>query len=202
MNCDSCRDDRGDCFVGRRWPADRDAVEEHARTCDPCPADVGAARTLASPVAALRREIEPPTNLWPGVARRIHPAPWRRRAIAIAAVLLLMAGSSAVTAVLLERRSAPSAGRSGQAVAEIIEAQYAPRIEALNALLARERAALDPATVATIERNLAVIDRALTASRGALARDPSDPDLRALFRTSQAQRVALLEQATRIARDL
>jgi anti-sigma factor RsiW len=202
MNCDACRDHLDDYVAGRLSPAERDAVEEHARTCDTCRADVGAAGTLASPVAALRREIEPPTNLWPGVARRIHPAPWRRRAIAIAAVLLLMAGSSAVTAVLLERRSAPSAGRSGQAVAEIIEAQYAPRIEALNALLARERAALDPATVATIERNLAVIDRAITESREALARDPSDPDLRALFRTSQAQRVALLEQATRIAREL
>jgi anti-sigma factor RsiW len=202
MNCDACRDHLDDYVAGRLSPAERDAVEEHTRTCDTCRADVGAARTLASPVAALRREIEPPTNLWPGVARRIHPAPWRRRAIAIAAVLLLMAGSSAVTAVLLERRSAPSAGRSGQAVAEIIEAQYAPRVEALNALLARERAALDPATVATIERNLAVIDRAITESREALARDPSDPDLRALFRTSQAQRVALLEQATRIAREL
>jgi anti-sigma factor RsiW len=202
MNCDACRDHLDDYVAGRLSPTERDAVEEHTRTCDTCRADVGAARTLASPVAALRREIEPPTNLWPGVARRIHPAPWRRRAIAIAAVLLLMAGSSAVTAVLLERRSAPSAGRSGQAVAEIIEAQYAPRIEALNALLARERAALDPATVATIERNLAVIDRAITESREALARDPSDPDLRALFRTSQAQRVALLEQATRIAREL
>ena len=113
-----------------------------------------------------------------------------------------MAGSSALTAVLLERRSASQTTGSDQAVAEIIEAQYAPRVEALNALLARERAALDPATVATIERNLAVIDRAITESREALARDPSDPDLRVLFRTSQAQRVALLEQATRIAREL
>ena len=202
MNCDACRDLLDAHAGGRLSPAERNAVAEHARSCDACRADLEAAETLASPLAALARDIEPPTNLWPGVAHRIRPAPWRRRAMAVAAVLLLMAGSSALTAVLLERRSAPSAAGNGQAVAEIIEAQYAPRVEALHALLARERATLDPATVATIERNLAVIDRAITESRAALARDPSNPDLRALFRTSQAQRVALLEQATRIARDL
>jgi hypothetical protein len=69
-------------------------------------------------------------------------------------------------------------------------------------VLDRERKDLAPATVAAIERNLAVIDRAIAESRAALDKDPSDPDLRALFRTSQAQRVALLEQATRIAREL
>lgn len=202
MNCDSCRDLLVARAGGRLSPAERAEVEEHARDCDACRADFEAAEALASPLAALERAIEPPTNLWPGVARRIRPAPWRRRAIAVAAVLLLMAGSSALTAVLLERRTASPTTGTGQAVAEVIEAQYAPRVEALNALLARERAALDPATVATIERNLAVIDRAITESREALARDPSDPDLRVLFRTSQAQRVALLEQATRIAREL
>lgn len=202
MNCDGCRELLDRMMTGRLAADERAAVDQHARTCDSCRADLEAAEALAAPLAALRRDIEPPTNLWPDVARRIRPSPWRRRAAAIAAVLLLMAGSSLVTVILLERRHTSLPGANGPGVAQLIEAQYAPRVEELNALLARERPTLDPATVAIIERNLAVIDRAIAESREALARDPSNPDLRALFRTSQAQRVALLEQATRIAREL
>jgi anti-sigma factor RsiW len=202
MNCDTCRELLDGYVAGRLSPADRDAIAQHARTCETCRADLDAAESLVTPLAGLGRGVEPPTDLWPEVARRIRPAPWRRRAAAIAAVLLLMAGSSAVTAILLQRGRAPVPVANGQSVARLIEAQYAPRAEALSTLLERERASLDPATVATIERNLAVIDRAIAESREALARDPSDPDLRALYRTSQAQRVALLEQASRIARDL
>ncbi|HET7602335.1 MAG TPA: zf-HC2 domain-containing protein [Gemmatimonadales bacterium] len=202
MNCDTCRELLDGYVAGRLLPADRDAIAQHARTCAACLADLDAAEALVAPLASLGRGVEPPTDLWPGVARRIQPAPWRRRAAAVAAVLLLMAGSSALTAILLQRGTTPAPVENGQSVAQLIEAQYAPRAEALSTLLERERASLDPATVATIERNLAVIDRAIAESREALARDPSDPDLRALFRTSQAQRVALLEQATRIAREL
>jgi hypothetical protein len=84
-------------------------------------------------------------------------------------------------------------------VVRLIDAQYAPRLQSLNALLARERGTLAPETIATIERNLAVIDRALAESRDALERDPANLDLRTLYRTTQAQRVAFLEQATRLA---
>lgn len=202
MNCATCRDLLDGYIAARLSPEESDAVARHANACVACRADLEAAEALATPLPEIRRDIEPPINLWPDVARRIRPAPWRRRALAVAAVLLLMAGSSALTAVLLQRRNVPSAAQAGNAVAQLIEAQYAPRLEALSALLDRERGTLDPATVATIERNLAVIDRAIAESREALARDPSDPDLRALFRTSQAQRIALLEQATRIAREL
>jgi anti-sigma factor RsiW len=202
MTCETCRELLDGYVAGRLSLEDRDAITQHARTCDACQADLEAAEALVAPLAGLGRGVEPPTDLWPEVVRRIRPAPWRRRAAAIAAVLLLMAGSSAVTAILLQRDRSRTTVESDQTVAQIIEAQYASRVEALNALLARERSTLDPATVATIERNLAVIDRAIAESREALARDPSNPDLRALFRTSQAQRVALLEQATRIAREL
>ena len=202
MNCETCRELLDGYVAGRLTPGERDAIAQHARTCDACRADLEAAEALVAPLAGLGRNVEPPTDLWPDVARRIRPAPWRRRAVAVAAVLLLMAGSSALTAILLQRNGTHPPVESDHTVAQLIEAQYAPRVEALSALLAQERATLDPATVATIERNLAVIDRAIAESREALARDPSDPDLRALFRTSQAQRVALLEQATRIAREL
>ncbi len=202
MNCEACRELLDGYVAGRLSAEEREGVVQHARTCESCRADLEAAEVLVAPVATLGRGVEPPADLWPEVARRIRPAPWRRRAVAMAAVLLLMAGSSAVTAIVLQRSSTRAPLDNGSTVVQVIEAQYAPRAEALNALLARERGMLDPATVATIERNLAVIDRAIEESREALAKDPANPDLRVLFRTSQAQRVALLEQATRIAREL
>ena len=61
-----------------------------------------------------------------------------------------------------------------------------------------ERAHLAPATVATLERNLAVIDAAIAESRAALAGDPGNRDLAALLWASYRQKVALLQQATRL----
>jgi anti-sigma factor RsiW len=202
MTCDAFRD-RLDGYIAGRLPADQmEAMARHASACDGCRDDLDAAVALAGPLATLSREITPEADLWPGVARRITPVPWRRRMLAAAAVLLLMAGSSVTTAVLVRRPPSAVPSVAGAEVARAIEARYGARTAELAAVLDRERKDLAPATVAAIERNLAVIDRAIAESRAALDKDPSDPDLRTLFRTSQAQRVALLEQATRIAREL
>ena len=202
MTCESFHDQLDGYLAGRLAGDAMEAMARHAAGCDSCREDLEAAAALAGPLAGLPPTITPPLDLWPGVAQRISHHPWRRRLLAAAAVLLLMAGSSVTTAILMRRTSPPAPPIESGAVALAIEAQYAPRAAALAALLDQERAGLAPATVAAIERNLAVIDRAIAESRAALARDPANPDLRALFRTSQAQRVALLEQATRIAREL
>ena len=55
------------------------------------------------------------------------------------------------------------------------------------------------ATVALLERNLAVIDAAIRESRDALARDPANAELRALFAAAARQKVELLRWATRAA---
>ncbi len=202
MTCAQYRDQLDDYLAGRLSEAQQQQMRQHVQGCEGCRDDLEAARMLAGPVAALRPGIAPPADLWPHVARRIAPARWRGRILAAAAAIVLMAASSLATAVLVRRRPAAPAPPTSAAVVELIQAQYAPRAEALEAEFRRERPTLAPETVATIERNLTIIDRAITESRDALERDPSNPDLRTLFRTGQAQRVALLEQATRIARDL
>ena len=157
---------------------------------------------LRDRVAGLRRSIEPPRDLWPDIRGRIAPSPWRRRAYAIAAALALVIGSSAVTMLLMrsgERVPAPQ-------VADIpaprfLEAEYVSQTESLSELLERQRDQLAPETIATLERNLAIIDAAIADSRAALAADPSNPELETLLRAGYEQKVALLERAARLVRE-
>lgn len=196
MNCTEVRERIDDAIAGRLAPADLAAIEQHAAACAGCRVDLDAARALAAPLARLPREVEPPPAVWAGIEARIRPA--RRRVFpAVAAALVLMAASSAAT-VLIMRDDEPDA------VSELpaIEADYIEQAAALATVLDSERARLAPATVETLERNLRIIDGAIAESRAALEADPGDPDLRLLLRASHEQKVALLEQATRLAREL
>lgn len=145
-------------------------------------------------VRGLPASIEPPRDLWPGIERRLPP---RRRGLPrwlplAAALALLLLGSG------LLRRLTREAAPEPTAVANAI-----PGAEAEGALLAsleRDLGALSPETVATLRRNLAIIDSALAESRRALAADPGNDDVEALFRVVQRQRTALLQQAARLPR--
>ena len=80
-----------------------------------------------------------------------------------------------------------------------VEAQYEQASDELTRALATERDRLAPATVALLERNLAVIDAALRESRDALARDPENVELRGLVASAAREKVELLRWATRVA---
>jgi hypothetical protein len=145
-------------------------------------------------VRSLPTSIEPPRDLWPGIERRLPP---RRRGLprwlplAAALALLLLGGG-------LLRRLARDA-----APEPIPMATTASGVDAEAALLASLEGAaseLAPETIATLRRNLAIIDSALAESRRALAADPRNGDVQALFRVVQRQRTALLQQAARLPR--
>ena len=196
MNCNEVRDRIDDAIAGRLAPAELAQVEAHAATCAECRADLEAPQTLARPLAQLPRAIEPSAAVWDGIEARIRPA--RRRIVpAIAAALVLMAASSAATVLIM--RDAPS---DVAAAVPALEADYIEQAAALSGVLGAERGRLAPETIETLERNLRIIDQAIADSRAALEADPGDPDLRLLLRASHEQKVALLEQATRLAREL
>lgn len=196
MNCNEVRDRIDDAIAGRLAPAELASVEAHVAGCAECGADLEAARALAMPLAQLPRAIEPPPAVWHGIEARIHPV--RRRTLpAIAAALVLMAASSAATVLIM--RDTPSDVVSA---VPALEADYIEQAAALSGVLGAERGRLAPETIETLERNLRIIDEAIAESRAALEADPGDPDLRLLLRASHEQKVALLEQATRLAREL
>lgn len=201
MNCDAVRELVDRYVTGALSDSERDALERHAESCPDCRADLESARVLSPAVAALPRSIEPPHDLWPGIEGRLRerrsirmPARWRLAGLAAAAAVLLVAGSSAATLWLVRGDSSPTAALA----TPVIEAGYVNASAELMRALDAERSHLAPATVATLERNLAVIDAAIAESRAALANDPANRDLAALLWASYRQKVALLQQATRL----
>lgn len=205
MTCDQVRDLIDELASGRLTGPRRDAALAHAAACPECAADLDAARALAGPLAALPASIAPPRDLWLAIAARTAPARGggggrSRPLLAAAAALALIAGSSAVT-MLVMRSADPPAAAVADAAPPRFEARYVAETEELAGLLARQRELLAPETVAALERNLAIIDSAIADSRAALAADPSNHELELLLRAGYEQKVALLEQATRLARE-
>lgn len=195
MNCADVRD-RLDAFLeGRLDREARAGIEAHLDACIECRRDCEAARFLLGERAALPRSIDPPIDLWPRIHERIAPRRVRWLPLAAAAILLV-ATSSAVT-LLLTRTPA-----EGPAAVPALEQGYIAQAAALRGIVERERDHLAPGTIETLERNLRIIDRAIADSRAALEADPGNPDLRMLLRTSHEQKVALLQQATRIAQEI
>lgn len=204
MTCDQVRDLIDDLAAGRLTGPRLDEALAHASGCAECTADLQAARALAGPLAALPASIAPPRDLWPAIAARTGRAPAggrHRLLLAIAAALALVAGSSAITMVVM-RGGEPAPPVVADAVpVPRFEARYVAEAQELGQLLERQRELLAPETVAALERNLAIIDSAIAESRAALAADPSNRDLETLLRAGYEQKVALLERATRLARE-
>ena len=199
MTCDEIRDRLDDFVAGRLPEAERPAMVAHIERCEACAADLADARMLSGPLAAAPRSIPPARDLWPAVEARIA-APRRRRRTALlaAAAIVLMALSSAATALLLHRAGADAVVATAPPPPAAFEAAYVARAGTLARLVAQDRALLAPATVATLERNLAVIDKAIEESRAALAADPGSRELETLLRTTHEQKVELLERVTRL----
>ena len=202
MNCDAVRELVDRYVTGALSSSEREAVERHAAACAECRADLESARLLSPAVAALPRSIEPAHDLWPAIEGRLRerrsiraPGRWRLAWLAAAAAIVLVAGSSAATLWLVRGHPSPTAAA---AATPVIEAGYVNASAELMRALDAERSHLAPATVATLERNLAVIDAAIAESRAALANDPANRDLAALLWASYRQKVALLQQATRL----
>jgi hypothetical protein len=198
----TCRDfeARADAYAeGRLSPPDAAAFEAHLDRCAACAAALERAAEPPRGLAALPRSIEPASDLWPAIHGRLASLRERPGRLAVprwglaAAALLLIALSSGVTAVLL--RPAPGAV-SARLDVSALEAQYAAVSEDLTGALEKVRSRLQPETMATIERNLRIIDTALDETRLALAKDPGNPALGQMVVAAWRQKVDLLRRAT------
>jgi hypothetical protein len=84
---------------------------------------------------------------------------------------------------------------SAQLVVANLTADYDREVARLAALLDSRRNQLDPVTVAIIERNLQVIDAAITESKQAIARDPASRFLIESLNQSLRTKVELMRTA-------
>ena len=169
-------------------------------------------RLVLGAAAALPKTILPPRSLWPDISTQLAPRGnvrparsilWRRWGPLAAAAVLLVA----VTAVVTFRLSRPGAfggapitSTQPQVAGFAADREYVLAAEDLERVLAEGRNNLSPATVAVLERNLALIDAAIAEARAALEADPANADLRALLWGAHRQKLDLLDRATRLTR--
>jgi len=154
----------------------------------------------------LPRGIEPARDLWPAIEARLEPrdgAAGRRWLWPAAAAVLLVVGSSLVTAVVLRRDAATVARQvpATEAVA-VTAAAFGPvRAPDPAYVAAREELArslesrieqMHPAARRQLERNLGELHRANAEISAALQLSPGDPLLEELLLNAYQDELAVL----------
>jgi len=96
--------------------------------------------------------------------------------------------------------TSPGLAQADEALAAAFaDPQYDATIAELQGILEHERSRLDPKTVEVVEKNLKIIDGAVTDARRAVMADPSSVYLREHLAQVMMQKVSLLRQATQYA---
>jgi hypothetical protein len=170
----------------------------------------GSSDDLEARLRALPAGIEPPRDLWPEIAARLderdtagrRPRWWAQAA----AVVLLVAGSSLLTARLLDRDRAgdetgPVATHAVRGIeampaafgpdAQLGDEYHAARAQ-LTALLEERLATMPPGTRVKLEANLAELRRAAREINEALDEYPGDPLLEQLLLKTYQDELAVL----------
>ena len=200
---------------GRPEGGETPAMERHLAACLQCREEVDRISALLARAGSLPREIDPPTDLWPGIRARMHAPraasigralPRRVWVWLAAAAVLLVAASSALTTLILRNGDQPVAtghdergdgdSLGGAPGFRTVSDEYERMDRDLAAMLATHREKLQPETIAKVERNLAIIDEAISEIRQALAEDPNNRALQQLLKASYGQKAALLQQVS------
>ncbi len=202
-------------------------LEAHLEGCAECRAELRELRLLLAEAAALPDEIEPPRELWDGIAARLEP---RRRGLPFALPLRrwaflappLAAAAALLLAVGLGLRPGPApaplptpgpsqtplSGAPGLQPAALgssaslgqAETEYRRATEQLLESLRSGQRSLPPGTLETVEKNLLDIDRALGEIRTALERDPENAQLARLLNGTQRRKLQMLQSVARLTR--
>jgi hypothetical protein len=200
-----------DFVDGRLAHASRLEIETHVALCSRCTRDRDRLESLLDQSRALPAEVAPPAEIWTAVHQRIAPprsAGAHRGWLLAAAAVLLVAVSSAVTALLVRRPQAiavrherppvPLATVRLPVAARAVDADYQAVIRELDESLAQRRAQLAPETIAKVEASLRIVDEAIGEARHALAADPANRDLVDLLAASYEHKLELLRRASEL----
>jgi len=181
---------------------------------------------LDAQLRELSLEVEPGRDLWPGIAARLEqqvaspPQRVTRRpawAWQAAAALVLVAGSSLLTASLLDRsppagqsasqpsRAAPDLAQGGASVLPAafgptgrLDSEYLVAREQLTRMLEERIAVMPPSARAKLEFNLGEMRRAADEINAALAAQPGDPLLEELLLKTYQDELAVLSNVNQL----
>jgi anti-sigma factor RsiW len=202
---------------GDLTPAERTTLEAHLAACRACRTTLNELRRVVARAQALD-DRPPAADLWPGIAEHIgvvslaarREGGARRRLsftmpqLAAAAVVLALFSAGSVWLALRNRPTLlPPAPGNTAVMSNVgmspLDARTAASVAALEQTLARNRSRLDTGTVRVIEKNLAIIDRAIRDAQSALAADPANAYLNQHLAKETRRKLELLRQAATLA---
>jgi hypothetical protein len=196
-------------------------LERHLESCEDCRTTLAELRRVKAYALAL---VDPPApdDLWAGIASRIGTAgstsapssprilelPARgpshvlRLALAAGFAMLLVTAGALWTAWQATHARAPrevasldSALDGTVQLASFDAVRVEGEIATLKQALERGRGKLDPRTVAVLEKNLTVIQRATEDAKLALEKDPANKDLQRYFAATVGSKMNLMRRA-------
>ncbi len=223
-----CADLQADVLVdlvdGRLDPAEQRDVERHLEACAECRALVIDLRSIRAAAFMLDRR-EPPAGVWNRLQSAVAAEPLPRARVqlmptrqnwpvwlAAAAVLTL---ATTIGLWPLVSRSASSGGETVAADApaevtvesvtaefEAAEKHYQKAIDDLQTIANKDTGELDPQVAAVLQKNLTVIDQAITESRAALRVQPSSTNAQDGLFDALRSKVALLQQTVELINEM
>jgi anti-sigma factor RsiW len=141
-----------------------------------------------------------------GVTYYLTPKPGATETVAVAPTAVVPAPDSSAPEEVTEgpasfastseststsRETRPS-GSSRAPAAPAAQTEYARDVAQLRAIVSQRRSELDSTTIAVLEKNLELIDRAIAESRAALERDPASEFLAEQLARAMTKKVAIL----------
>ena len=229
MTCtDLQRDALVDLVDGRLDGAQQRDVERHLESCAQCRALVDDLRSIRAAAFMLDRH-EPPAASWTRLQAAVaaEPLPKGRVlpiasnhgrsgwAVWLGAAAALLLATAIGLMPLLNRPAAPphdGAARgegdhaatveSVSAEFEAAEKHYQKAIDDLQSIANQDTGELDPQVAAVLQKNLTVIDQAITESREALRSQPANASAQSGLFDALRTKVALLQQTVELINDM
>jgi anti-sigma factor RsiW len=195
--------------------SERAMLEAHLERCSDCQDALAGLRRVVLHARSLD-DRRPAADLWGGIAERIGAAPSRRagkparRRVSFSVPQLLAAGIAlavfsasgawllhpGIATVAVQPAPAPAGDVPVRTVATPTAAgSYDAAVYELERVLTAGRGRLDSATVRVLEQNLALIDRAISDARRAVAADSANVYLNTHLAETMRRKVDLLRQA-------
>jgi hypothetical protein len=216
MSCEDVKARLDDYVDGTLPERELHELELHIASCAECRDEERRLRAVLAHAAAMPKEMDPPRDLWSGIAEEIarqqakprvlrwaQSVSWNPAALATAAALIVAVAALLLSlgrfrggthgpesAAITGEQQAVSTG--GEPHLQAAETDYLRATEQLMTALNQRRETLPPETQKVVDENLRTIDDALVQLRDALDKDPQNPKLNRMLASTYSKKVDFL----------